>query len=57
MVEAVTQDLIFSGVTAFNFLSADFESRLIPRSAEKNVTKQIEERLESFFHLGYTVTY
>ena len=32
LVKAVTQDLLFSGVTAFNSLSADFESRLMPRS-------------------------
>ena len=34
LVKAVTQDLFFSGVTAFNALSADSESRLKPRSAE-----------------------
>ena len=32
LVKAVMQDLLFSGVTAFNSLSADFESRLMPRS-------------------------
>ena len=34
LVKAVTQDLLFSGVTAFNSLSADFESRLMPRSVQ-----------------------
>ena len=33
LVKAVTQFLIFSGVTTFNSLSADFKSMLMPRSA------------------------
>ena len=33
LVKAVMQDLLFSDVTAFNSLSADFESRLMRRSA------------------------
>ena len=32
LVKAVTQDLLFSGLTAFNSLSTDFDSRLMPRS-------------------------
>ena len=38
LVEAVTQDLLFSGVTAFNSLSADFESRLMSRFGLDGVT-------------------
>ena len=32
LVKAVTQVLLFSGVTAFNSLSSDFRSMLVPRS-------------------------
>ena len=33
LAKTVTQVLLFSGVTVFNSLSADFESMLMPRSA------------------------
>ena len=39
LIKAVTQFLFFSGVTAFNSLSADFESRLMPRSGYDFDTK------------------
>ena len=35
LLKAVRQDLLFPGVTAFNYLSADFESMLMPRSSLK----------------------
>ena len=33
LLKAVTQALLLSGVIAFTYLSADFESMLMPRSA------------------------
>ena len=38
LVKAVTQVLLFSGVTAFNSLSADFKSILVPWSAYSTTT-------------------
>ena len=38
-IKALTHAFLFSGVTAFNSLSADFESKLMPRSG--NTTTEI----------------
>ena len=35
LVKAVTQAVLLLGVTAFTYLSADFESMLMPRSGNK----------------------
>ena len=45
-IKAATQALHFSGVTTFNSLSADFESRLKPRSAAVQISS---DQVKKFF--------
>ena len=49
--------MLFSGVTTFNSLSADFESRLMPRSGSDDLGQKYERYVlrSHGFHIHYAI--
>ena len=55
LVKAVTQVLLFSGVTAFNSLSADFKSMLMPRSEHGPIVQDSNLGWQLWFDSGQAI--